>query len=425
MKPCSILFSPARRSIFQSGPGSEFGAKTRKGSAGMNFVIEDNRFPDKEELFPSFQGEGFFGFSQPDGFFVLESGALLKSVTVNYQTYGKLAPRGDNVIYIAHALTGGSLVGPVQQQGKEPGWWEPLVGPGLPFDTNRYFVVCSNILGSCYGTTGPASLDMKTGKPYGMSFPVITIKDMVRVQKILLEHLGVREVVAVVGGSLGGMQALEWAVMYPQMVRSVIAIATSGRFSPIGIAFNQSARRAIMNDPLWRRGQYYGREMPRQGLELARIIATITYRSNESFERRFGRELQKAAESNPFAFYEQFAVESYLGYQGEKLTRRFDPNAYLYLSKAMDLHDLGRGYTSYEAALRRISPVVFIMGISTDILFYPREVRGLAVEMRRCGVDARYDELESPHGHDAFLMEFAQMKEYIEGCLQEVQRKRK
>ncbi len=391
----------------------------------MSFVIENNRFPEKEGLYPAFEGERFFGFTQPDGMFVLEGGASLKSVTVNYQTYGTLAPEGNNVIYIAHALTGGSLVGPPPQQGKEKGWWEPLMGPGRPFDTDRYFIVCSNILGSCYGTTGPTTLDLKTGKPYGMNFPVITIKDMVRVQKILLDHLGVKELVSVVGGSMGGMQALEWAVMYPRMVRSVVAIATSGRFSPIGIAFNQSARRAIMNDPLWRRGQYYGRELPRQGLALARIIATITYRSNESFEHRFGREFQGAEDCNPFLFYEKFAVESYLNHQGEKLTQRFDPNSYLYLSKAMDLHDLGRGFTSYEAALRRINATVFLMGISTDILFYPREVRGLAVDMRRSGADARYDELISPHGHDAFLMEFEQMEQYIFHCLQEVERNRK
>lgn len=390
----------------------------------MNFVPENNCLPEREALYPSFEGERFFGFTEPSGNFILESGASLKSVIVNYQTYGTLAPGKDNAIYIAHALTGGSLVGPPPQQGKEKGWWEPLIGPGRPLDTNRYFIVCSNILGSCYGSTGPASLDAATGKPYGMGFPVVTIKDMVRAQKILLEHLGVKELITVIGGSMGGMQALEWAVMYPKMVRSVMAIATSGRFSPIGVAFNQAARRAIMNDPDWRRGQYYGKEFPRQGLALARIIATITYRSNESFERRFGRELQKAEDCNPFAFYEQFAVESYLNHQGEKLTHRFDPNSYLYLSKAMDLHDLSRGYTSYEAALRRISAMVFLLGISTDILFYPREVRGLAIEMRRCGVDARYDELVSPHGHDAFLMEFEQMEEYIHRCLQEVEQGR-
>jgi len=371
----------------------------------------------KEINFPSYEGEKYFTFAEPPGSFLLESGISLGPITVNYQTYGKLSSRGDNAIYIAHALTGGSLAGEPPCQGKERGWWEPLVGPGKAFDTDRYFIVCSNVLGGCYGTTGPSSMDMRTGRPYAMNFPVVTIKDMVRVQKILLDHLGVKELVSVAGGSMGGMQALEWAVTYPHMVRSVIAIASAGRFSPIGIAFNQAERKAIMIDPSWRNGQYYGTDFPRKGLSLARIIGTITYRSSESFEQRFGRSLQVDGERNLFNFHEQFAVESYLNYQGDKVTYRFDPNSYLYLSKAMDLHDLGRGYISFQAALKRIRCIAFLMGISTDILFYPQEVRGLAIEMRRCGVDARYHELKSPHGHDSFLIEFKEMEAYIRNCL--------
>ena len=295
----------------------------------------------------------------------------------------------------------------------------PLVGPGKAFDTDRYFVICSNVLGSCYGTTGPSSIDLSRGKNYAMNFPVVTIGDMVRVQKKLLDHLGVRELVCAVGGSMGGMQALQWAVYYPDMVRSVIAVACSAVFSPIGIAFNQAERKAIMNDPSWRQGDYYGTSFPYHGLSLARMIGTITYRSNESFEQRFGRSFQNAERSNQFAFHEQFAVESYLNYQGEKVTYRFDPNSYLYLSKAMDLHDLGRGFTSFQAALKRIRCPVFLMGINTDILFYPQEVRGLAVEMRRCGLNALYEELKSPHGHDSFLIEFQEMEKYIKYCLSE------
>lgn len=389
----------------------------------MNMLNErDPFFPAQlESLYPAYEGERTFRFAEPPDHFFLESGVPLGPVTINYQTYGRLSSAGNNAIYIAHALTGGSLVGEPPRSEKERGWWEPLVGPGRAFDTDRYFVICSNLLGGCYGTTGPSSLDPKRGQHYGMNFPVVTIKDMVRAQKRLLDHLGVKELVAAAGGSMGGMQALEWAAMYPHMVGSAIAVACSGRFSPIGIAFNQAARRAIMSDPAWQKGRYYGRDFPHEGLSLARIIATITYRSNESFERRFGRALQRAAETHPFAFFEPFAVESYLDHQGEKLTRRFDPNTYLYLSKAMDLHDLGRGCTSFEGALRRIRSKVFLMGISSDILFYPREVRGLGVEMRRCGVDARYEELQSPHGHDAFLIEFQQMENYIRSCLDEVE----
>jgi homoserine O-acetyltransferase/O-succinyltransferase len=373
--------------------------------------------PAAAARYPAYEGEHTFHFAGLNDRFFLESGASLPAVTVNFQTYGRLNAAGDNALYIAHALTGGSLVGDHRLPGKEGGWWEPLVGPGKAFDTNRYFVICSNVLGGCYGTTGPASLDTRQDRPYAMRFPVVTVRDMVRVQKRLLDHLGVKKLACVAGGSLGGMQVLEWGVCYPQMVERLIAIAVSGRLSPIGIAFNQAGRRAVINDPLWRQGEYYGGDLPRAGLSLARLIATITYRSYESFESRFGRTLQKAGDENQLSLRDQFVVESYLEYQGEKLTHRFDPNAYLYLSKAMDLHDLGRGFTSFRAALERIKGKVFLMGISSDILFYPQEVRGLAVEMRRCGVDARYEELTSPHGHDSFLIEFHTMDGFIRDCL--------
>ncbi len=375
-------------------------------------------------LYPFFEGEEYFTFAEPPTYFGLESGAAFGPITVNYQTYGKLSAEGDNAIYIAHALTGYSLVGEPPGPHKERGWWEPLLGPGKALDTNRYFIVCCNVLGGCYGSTGPSSRDPKRGKPYAMKFPVVTIKDMVRVQKRLLDYLGIRKVLAVIGGSMGGMQALEWAVTYPRTVESIIAIGCSGRFSPNGIAFNQAARMAIMNEPAWQNGDYYGKEFPGRGLSLARIIATITYRSNESFEKRFGRSLQKAENTNPFSFHEQFAVESYLHHQGEKITHRFDPNTYLYLTKAMDLHDLGRGHSSYHAGLKRIRGTVFLLGISSDILFYPGEVRGLAVDLRRCGVDSRYEELKSPHGHDSFLIEFEQMESYLKSCLEEVENNR-
>ncbi len=390
----------------------------------MELLNRQEYLTTEESLYPSFEGEKYYKFAEPPTPFILESGMSLGPITINYQTYGKLSPEKDNVIYLGHALTGGSLVGEPPHSGKENGWWEPLVGPGKALDTNRFFIVCSNVLGGCYGSTGPASLDLRRGKPFGMRFPVITIKDMVRAQKILLEQLGVEKLLAVIGGSMGGMQALEWAVTYPKMVDSIIAIGCSGQFSPIGIAFNQATRMAIMNDPSWQNGEYYGKEFPTNGLSLARIIANITYRSNESFEKRFGRLLQKAENSNTFSFHEQFAVESYLHHQGEKLTQRFDPNTYMYLTKAMDLHDLGRGYVSYQAALERIRSKVFLLGMSSDILFYPSEVRGLAVDMRRCGVDASYDELKSPHGHDAFLIEFEQMESYIKSCLEEVENNR-
>ncbi len=374
----------------------------------------------RECFYPSFEGEHYFTFAEPPDSFMLESGVPFGPITVNYQTYGTLNRNKDNAIYLAHALTGGSIVGAPPAPDKGKGWWEPLVGPGKAFDTDRYFIICSNVLGGCYGSTGPASLNLPTGKPYGMKFPVVTIRDMVRVQKALLDHLGIEELFAVVGGSMGGMQALEWAITYPRKVRKVIAIACSGRLSPLGIAFNQAGRKAIMSDPAWQDGMYHGSDFPHKGLCLARIISTITYRSNESFENRFGRTLQHEGKGNPFAFPEQFAVESYLQHQGEKITHRFDPNTYLYLTKAMDLHDLGRGYTSFQTALKRYQGTVFLIGINTDILFYPGEVGGLAVEMRRCGVDARYKELRSPHGHDSFLIEFQAMESLISEYLSQL-----
>ncbi|MBS4021101.1 MAG: homoserine O-acetyltransferase [Dethiobacter sp.] len=357
-----------------------------------------------------------FTFACQPGGFRLESGRALSPVTVAYETYGCLDASGSNAILIAHALTGSALVAS-SPDAEEEGWWDGLIGPGKIFDTDRYFIVCANVLGGCYGSTGPASLNPETGRPFGMDFPVVTIRDMVCAQKKLLDYLGVKRLVTVAGGSMGGMQALEWAVVFPGFVSSVISIAASERLTPLAIAYNQAGRRAIMDDPDWRRGDYYDRTFPASGLSLARMIGTITYKSNETFEERFGRKLQ-GDKSDYYNFFQDFAVESYLSYQGAKLVSRFDPNSYLYLTKAMDLHDLTRGYTSPAAAMGRIRARVLLLGISTDLLYTPQEVRGLAVELRRHGVDASYREIQSPFGHDAFLIEFAQISRLINGFLQ-------
>jgi len=353
-----------------------------------------------------------FTFGYAPHLFRLESGRKLGPVTVAYETYGHLAPDGKNAIYVAHALTGSAHAGDGQQASQEAGWWADLIGPGKAFDTDRYFVVCSNVLGGCYGTTGPASLDPETGVPYAMDFPVITVRDMVRAQKLLLDHLGVKRLAAVSGGSLGAMQALEWAVTFPGYVASVIPIAASERLTPLAIAYNQAGRKAIMNDPDWCQGRYYGRTFPVNGLSLARMIGTITYKSKEAFEERFGRKLA-GEETNYYDFFQDFEVESYLNYQGAKLVRRFDANSYLYLTKAMDLHDLSRGYASIQAALRRIESRVLLISISSDLLYPPQEIRGLAVELRRSGVTTEYREIQSPFGHDAFLIEFGQVTAFI------------
>lgn len=356
-----------------------------------------------------------FTFGQESPGFSLESGRMLSPVTLAYETYGRLAPDGKNALLLAHALTGSArAAGPPDENG--PGWWDALIGSGRLFDTERYFVLCVNVLGSCYGSTGPAALNPPTGRPFGMEFPVITIRDMVRAQKKLLDFLGVKKLVAVAGGSMGGMQALEWAVTYPELVDLAVTIAASERLTPLAIAYNQAARRAIMNDPDWRRGDYYGRTFPADGLALARMVGTITYKSNQAFEERFGRKLS-GNQANYYDFFQDFAVESYLSYQGEKLVKRFDANSYLYMTKAMDLHDLACGYSSAAEAFRRIRGRVLLVGISSDLLFPPQEVRGLAVELRRHGVAAEYREIQSPFGHDAFLIEFEQMSGLVKGFL--------
>ncbi|MBS4030360.1 MAG: homoserine O-acetyltransferase [Clostridiales bacterium] len=376
-----------------------------------------NGQPDIEYFRGDWPAQKTYTFAYPPALFRLESGKSLGPVTVAYETYGTLAPDGKNAIYIPHALTGTAHAGTfTDRPEQEQGWWHGLIGPGKVFDTERYFIVCSNVLGGCYGTTGPASLNPDTGVPFAMDFPVITIRDMVRGQKYLLEHLGVKRLVTVAGGSMGGMQALEWAVTFPEMVDSVIAIAASERLTPLAIAYNQAGRKAIMNDAEWCRGNYYGRTYPVGGLALARMIGTITYKSKETFEERFGRKLA-GKEHDVYNFFQDFEVERYLNYQGSKLVKRFDANSYLYLTKAMDLHDLSRGYPSPAEVLRRIVGPVLLVGISSDLLYPPGEIRGLAVELRRCGVETDYRELQSTFGHDAFLIEYDQLATHIDEFL--------
>jgi homoserine O-acetyltransferase len=334
--------------------------------------------------------------------FHLESGGHLMEVTAAYETYGDLSPDGSNAILLCHALTGNAHAGGFSSDDpKSAGWWEPMIGPGRGFDTDRYFVICSNILGSCYGTTGPSSPDPATGDPYGMRFPQMNVRDMVRVQKALLDRLGVKRLVTVCGGSLGGMQALEWALMYPEIVGSLIPIGTAVRHSPWCIGLNDIGRQAIMNDPSWRGGSYHPFGQPERGLSLARQVAMITYRSDLSFARRFGRERRERDGA--------FQVESYLRYQGEKLVQRFDANSYLYITRAMDLHDIGRARGDTAEVLGRLRLPVMCIGISSDILYPVHEQRAIAAGIP----GAVYREIVSDDGHDAFLIEYGQMTAFI------------
>jgi len=344
----------------------------------------------------------------------LQRGGQLGPVTIAYETWGTLNAEGNNAILITHALTGNSHAHePQHMDDPKKAWWNPLIGPGRPFDTSQYFVICSNVLGSCYGSTGPSSIDPSNGRPYGMRFPVITIPDMVRAQKVLIEHLGVRQLAMVAGGSIGGQQALEWAVSYPELVRKAIVVAATAALTAQAIALSEVGRQAIMADPLWRGGHYPPGHGPEAGLSIARMLAMITYQSEEGMEMRFARRpAESTANPTPSRSADlggRFDVENYLYYQGEALVRRFDANSYLYISRAMDMYNISEGYPSLEAALRRLRSKVLFIGIRSDFLFPAARVRWLADQVRTFGGDSTYVELDSPHGHDAFLKEWEQM----------------
>jgi homoserine O-acetyltransferase len=345
----------------------------------------------------------------------------LESVTVAYQAYGELNYDKNNVIIVNHALTGNAhAAGIIHEneiinsksnkrlqaynemfEGKE-GWWDPLIGPDKALDTNEYFVICSNILGSCYGTTGPVSLNEKTNSNYGINFPEVTVRDMVKVQKALIDKLEITKIKLAVGGSLGGMQVLEWAIMYPEFLKKIIPIATSAGHSAWAIGLNEASRNAIINDPEWNNGNY--KNQPEKGIGLARKIAMISYRSYDSFNEKFGREIKSLNNSENI-----FEIESYLNYQGEKLTKRFDANTYLYLSKAMDLHDVGKGRGGIAKALSQIKAQTKCIGINSDILYPVAEQK----QIMRQIPNSDYAEIDSIHGHDSFLIEFDQLDKII------------
>lgn len=345
------------------------------------------------------------------GPFEPELGGHLPEVVLAYETWGELNGARDNAVLIVHALTGDShAAGEPDEEYRRGGWWHPLIGPGRPVDTERYFVVCSNVLGGCSGSTGPASRDPVSGRPYGMRFPLVTIRDMVRAQKRLLEELGIERLELVAGGSIGGQQALEWAVEFPGFARRVIPVAATGALGPQGIGMSEIGRRAIMSDPDWQGGDYYGTgRSPERGLAIARMAGMMTYQSAQGQWERFGRR----PATRP-ALYEEFGgrfeVESYLHYQGRDLVRRFDANSYLYLTRAMDLYDVAAGYRSEQEALSRMESEVLFVGISSDWLFPAAEVRALAERARRAGARAHYVEIDSPNGHDAFLKDWDAME---------------
>jgi homoserine O-acetyltransferase len=363
-----------------------------------------------------------FTFAGPPDEMPLESGQRLGPITLAYETYGKLDESRGNVVMVFHALSGNShAAGVYSPDDEKPGWWDNMVGPGRGIDTDKYFVICSNIIGSCYGSTGPGSTDPKTGKPYGLDFPLFTVGDVVKAQKRLLDHLGIRRILCGVGGSIGGMQALEWAVRHPDSIQSVIPIASTCRRSALSIGLSEAQRQAIMADSNWNRGDYYGREHPNKGLALARIIGHITYLSEDSMERKFGRRLQENSAFG-FDFSTDFQVESYLHYQGQKFVERFDANSYLYITKAMDYFDLAEqhGGGSLVQAFSRASAKFLVVSFSSDWLYPTAQSREMVKAMKLAGRDVSFCELETDFGHDSFLLAHEQLTRLISGFLRRI-----
>ena len=356
--------------------------------------------------------------------FHLEGGAVLSEVTLAYETWGELDEDASNAVLVCHALTGDSHASGRAGEGHAtPGWWEGLVGPGRAIDTDRYHVVCANVLGGCQGSTGPASIDPATGRPYGSAFPVVTIRDIVRTQAMLASRLGVTRWRSVIGGSMGGMQALEWAVMFPERVGSFVAIATSMSASAQQIAWSMVGRRAIQQDPGFRGGDYYGSSDggPRSGLSLARQIAQIHYRSEEVFAARFGRKLVDPRDAfGTFSLDQRFDVEGYLDYHGRKLVGRFDANSYLRLNKAMDLHDIVRGRGSLEQAIGRIGAPALVMSIRSDALYPPYQQEAFRDALLAGGRRVGFYEIDSPDGHDGFLLEAHQISPLVAAFLDSI-----
>lgn len=342
-----------------------------------------------------------------DGALTLAGGGTLDGVVVAYETWGRLDALGTNAVLVCHALSGDShLAGlrPGEPDDAAPGWWDVMVGPGKAIDTDRFFVVCANVLGGCSGTTGPSSVDMETGAPYGLRFPMVTIEDMVDAQARLLHALGVRRLAAVVGGSMGGMQALAWAKRYPERVASIVADATTWRLGPQAIAFNEVGRRAILEDPAFAGGDYYDAGQPESGLGIARMIGHITYLSDESMHKKFGRRLQSRADY-AYDFVSEFQVESYLAHQGQRFVERFDANTYLFMTKAMDYFDLQGDAPSLAAALRDVSARFLVLSFSSDWLFPTARSKELVSALRENGNEVSFAEIPSGYGHDAFLLE--------------------
>jgi homoserine O-acetyltransferase/O-succinyltransferase len=346
----------------------------------------------------------------------LDSGATLGPVDVAWQAYGELNSAKSNAILVMHAFSGDAHAAGISPETGKPGWWDTMIGPGKAFDTNKYFVICSNVLGGCRGTTGPSCIDPSTGKPFAMTFPVVTISDMVRLQGMLIDSFGIERLLAVAGGSMGGMQVLEWTLQHPDRVCAAIPIATTARHSAQQIAFNEVGRQAIMADPDWNEGDYYGAKPPARGLSVARMVGHITYMSDDSMREKFGRKVRNAEEGGD-AFTGVFEVENYLRYRGSQFVDRFDANSYLYITKAMDLFDLANGHASLGAAMERTRARFLVLSFTSDWLYPTYQSLEIVSALRGRNRDVAFCELPSNYGHDAFLVDVAEQTDLIRGFL--------
>ena len=359
----------------------------------------------------------FFELASKSAELLLSSGKKLGPLRLAYETYGQLNKEKSNAVLVVHSLSGDAHAAGFHKLGEKPGWWDSMIGPGKAFDTNKYFVICSNVLGGCKGTTGPASVDPETGSPYGLSFPLITISDMVNAQKQLIDHLGIEKLLCVVGGSMGGMQVLQWVASFPQMVGSAIPMATTLKHSPQQIAFDEVGRQAVMADLDWQQGNYYGKSKPERGLSVARMIGHITYMSDKSMEKKFSRKLKDKNYS--FSFKTDFEVEGYLRYKGDNFVKRFDANSYLYITKAMDYFDLSGGelVSKVEAADTNFLVIAF----KSDWLYPLHQSRAIVQQLKAKHIDVTYCEVSSTYGHDAFLLEIDEQTHLIKHFLRKVE----
>jgi homoserine O-acetyltransferase len=346
----------------------------------------------------------------------LESGHCLGPVQITYEMYGRPDEDRTNAILICHALSGDHHAAGVHTpHDRYTGWWDGMIGPGKAFDTDRYWVICSNVIGGCKGSTGPGSLNPETGEPFGLEFPVVTIGDMVEAQKRLIDHLGIQRLYSIAGGSMGGFQVLEWSLRYPEMVRSAICIASAARLSTQAIAFNAVGRSAITRDPDWNAGQYSGKG-PEKGLAIARMVGHITYLSELLLDEKFGRRLQSANRLS-YNFATEFAIESYLDHQGSAFTNRFDANSYLYITKAMDYFDITRTYGPLSEAFAHVGARYLFVSYSTDWLFPTAQSKEMVRALLSRGKDVSFIDIDSPHGHDAFLLEEGKLTRIVSGFL--------